>query len=82
MLKKILFVVLFGFFMSCVGGTFTFLYLKSQRPPKVYETEIGGKPFTQYDDTVIAFGAKGEELFRTKVEEPFLKRPDKHINWV
>jgi nitrate reductase beta subunit len=50
--------------------------------PKVYETEIGGKPFTQYDDTVIAFGAKGEELFRTKVEEPFLKRPDKHINWV
>jgi nitrate reductase beta subunit len=50
--------------------------------PKVYESEFHGKPFTLYDDTVIAFGAKGEELFRTKVEEPFVKRPDKHINWV
>ncbi len=50
--------------------------------PKVYESEFHGKPFTLYDDTVIAFGEKGEELFRTKVEEPFLTRPDKHINWV
>ncbi|MHC4730227.1 MAG: 4Fe-4S dicluster domain-containing protein [Planctomycetota bacterium] len=49
---------------------------------KVYETEIHGKPFTLHDDTVIAFGAKGEELFRTKVEEPFYKRPKKHINWL
>ena len=50
--------------------------------PKVYESEFHGKPFTLFDDTVIAFGAKGEELFRTKVEEPFHVRPDKHINWV
>jgi nitrate reductase beta subunit len=50
--------------------------------PKVYESEFHGKPFTLYDDTVIAFGEKGEELFRTKVEEPFMTRPDKHINWV
>ena len=50
--------------------------------PKVYEGEFHGKPFALFDDTVIAFGEKGEELFRTKVEEPFLKRPNKHINWV
>jgi len=49
---------------------------------KVFETEIRGKPFKMYDDTVIAFGAKGEELFRTKVEEPFMTRPNKHLNWI
>jgi nitrate reductase beta subunit len=48
--------------------------------PKVFEREIHGKHFTMYDDTVIAFGAKNEELFRTKVEEPFLVRPNKHLN--
>jgi nitrate reductase beta subunit len=48
--------------------------------PKVYETEIHGKPFAMYDDTIVAFGAKGEELFRTKVEEPFMVRPPKHLN--
>jgi len=49
---------------------------------KVYESEIHGKPFVLHDDTVIAFGAKGEELFRTNVEEPFYERPKKHINWL
>ena len=49
---------------------------------KVYESEFHGKPFALHDDTVIAFGAKGEELFRTKVEEPFYERPKKHINWL
>lgn len=49
---------------------------------KVFETELRGKPFALYDDTVIAFGAKGEELFRTTVEEPFLTRPNKHLNWI
>ena len=49
---------------------------------KVFETEVRGKPFTMYDDTVIAFGAKGEELFRTNVEEPFYKRPPQHLNWI
>ena len=50
--------------------------------PKVYEEEVHGKPFAMYDDTVIAFGAKGEELFRTKVEEPVIRRDAKHINYV
>jgi len=49
---------------------------------KVYEATVRGKPFEMYDDTIIAFGAKGEELFRTKVEEPFFKRDKKHINWL
>lgn len=50
--------------------------------PKVFETEIHGKPFTLYDDTVIAFGRHGQELFRTKVEEPLFVRPAQHINWL
>jgi nitrate reductase beta subunit len=50
--------------------------------PLVYETEVHGKPFQLHDDTVIAFGAKGEELFRTKVEEPLFVRPRERINWV
>jgi nitrate reductase beta subunit len=50
--------------------------------PLVYEGESHGKPFKQYDDTVIAFGEKGEELFRTTVEEPLHVRPSDRINWV
>jgi nitrate reductase beta subunit len=50
--------------------------------PLVYEGEIHGKPFKQYDDTVIAFGEQGEELFRTTVEEPLHVRPAERINWV
>ena len=50
--------------------------------PKIHETEIHGRPFTLYDDTVIAFAADGTELFRTKVEEPFFARPKEHINWI
>ena len=49
---------------------------------KVYETTVRGKPFKMYDDTVIAFDHKGKELFRTNVEEPFIMRPKKHINWL
>ncbi len=50
--------------------------------PKVFETEIHGKPFAMYDDTVIAFGHDGRELFRTQVEEPIHQRPEERINWV
>lgn len=53
---------------------------KIEKGPKVFETEVNGKQFTQYDDTVIAYGPKGNEIFRTKVEEPFYIRPDKHQN--
>jgi nitrate reductase beta subunit len=48
--------------------------------PKVYETEIHGRPFTLYNDTIIAFNKANKEIFRTQVEEPFYVRPDKHQN--
>jgi len=48
--------------------------------PKKFETTIRGKPFTLYDDTVIAYGRDGQELFRTTVEEPIHVRPDKYVN--
>jgi nitrate reductase beta subunit len=48
--------------------------------PKVFETEIHGKPFTLHNDTVIGFDEHGKEIIRTKVEEPFYVRPDKHQN--
>ena len=51
-----------------------------QEGPKVFETEVHGKPFTMYNDTVIAFNRDGQEIFRTQVEEPFHVRPDKHQN--
>ena len=48
--------------------------------PKVYEAEVDGRPFTMYNDTVIAFGKEGKEIFRTQVEEPMFLRPKKHLN--
>jgi len=53
---------------------------KIEKGPKLYETEVRGKPFTMYNDTVIAFGRKGQELFRTQVEEPIYIRPKQHLN--
>jgi nitrate reductase beta subunit len=48
--------------------------------PKVYEREINGRRFELYNDTVIAFGEDGREIFRTKVEEPVFVRPERHMN--
>ena len=48
--------------------------------PKVYEREIRGKTWAMYDDTVVAFGLDGKELFRTKVEEPIYVRGKQHAN--
>jgi nitrate reductase beta subunit len=47
---------------------------------KVYETTINGRPLEVYDDTVIAYGRDGDEIFRTKVEEPVHVRPGIHQN--
>ena len=43
--------------------------------PKVYEGTLHGKPVTLYNDTVIAYGKNGKELFRTTVEEPAARAP-------
>ena len=51
-----------------------------QEGPKVYEGELHGKPVTVYDDTVIAYGRGGNEIFRTKIEEPVHVRPGAHAN--
>ena len=48
--------------------------------PKVFETTIHDKPFTLYNDTVIAYNQDGKEIFRTQVEEPFYARPSIHQN--
>ncbi len=53
---------------------------KIEEGPKVFETEIHGKPFTQYDDTVIGYDDQGNEVVRTNVNEPIHERPDIHQN--
>lgn len=51
-----------------------------EKGPKVFETEIHGKPFTLYNDTIIGLDEHGKEIIRTQVEEPFYVRPNKHQN--
>ena len=53
---------------------------KIEEGPKVFETQIHGKPFTLYNDTVIAYNKANREIFRTQVEEPFYVRPNIHQN--
>jgi nitrate reductase beta subunit len=48
--------------------------------PKVYEGALRGRRVTLYNDTVIAYGENGQELFRTSVEEPVHVRPPQHAN--
>lgn len=48
--------------------------------PKVYEATLRGRKVTTYNDTVIAFGQDGNEIFRTAVEEPIHVRPKTHAN--
>ncbi len=48
--------------------------------PLVYEGSYRGRDVRLYNDTVIAFGRRGQELFRTQVEEPLHVRPAKHAN--
>jgi nitrate reductase beta subunit len=51
-----------------------------QEGEKLYETSIGGRPLTVYNDTVIAYGRDGDEIFRTRVDEPVHVRPALHQN--
>ena len=53
---------------------------KVEQGPKVYEGVVRGRRVTLYNDTVIAYGRDGEELFRTTVEEPVHVRPSKYAN--
>ncbi len=53
-----------------------------EKGPKAFETTIRGKPFTLYNDTVIAYDEGGQEIFRTNVEEPIYVRPKDRTNAV
>lgn len=55
---------------------------KIQEGPKVKDVVVGGKPRTIFNDTVIAYGREGEEMFRTTVEEPMHIRPKTRTNAV
>jgi nitrate reductase beta subunit len=48
--------------------------------PKIHEATLRGRTITLYDDTVIAYGEDGTEIFRTTVEEPIHVRPARHAN--
>jgi nitrate reductase beta subunit len=48
--------------------------------PKVYETEIHGKKFALYNDTIIGFSRDGKEICRTTLEEPVHVRGPQHAN--
>ena len=43
--------------------------------PKVFETQIHGKRFEMYNDTVLGFNKSGKEVARIQVEEPIYIRP-------
>jgi len=49
---------------------------------KVYETSRNGRTFEMYNDSIIAFNRKGQEIFRTQIEEPVHVRPAAHANTI
>lgn len=51
-----------------------------KKGPKVFETSRNGKKFEMYNDTVVAFNKRDQEIFRTQVEEPVHVRPAAHAN--
>ena len=48
--------------------------------PKIFETEIRGKKFAMYNDTIIGYAKDGTKIIETTVEEPVHIRPEKHAN--
>ncbi len=48
--------------------------------PLVLETEINGRPWQMYNDTVIGFDARGQEILRLSVVEPLHERPPERLN--
>ena len=48
--------------------------------PKVFETEVRGKKFVLYNDTIIGYAKDGTKIIETTVEEPLHVRDAKHAN--
>ncbi len=51
-----------------------------EKGPKVRDAVIGGKKWAMYDDTIIGYDRKGNEVARMSVLEPFHVRPAKYVN--
>ena len=50
--------------------------------PKVFETQIHGRRFEMYNDTVLGFNKSGKEVARIQVEEPIYIRPAERVTWL
>jgi len=50
--------------------------------PLAFETEVNGKPWALYNDTVIGFDAKGREAVRLAVLEPLHERSADRVNTI
>ncbi len=48
--------------------------------PKIYETEVNGKKFEMFNDTIIGYDRAGNEVVRTQIEEPVYVRDAKYAN--
>ena len=46
----------------------------------MFETEVRGKKFELFNDTIIGYAKDGTKIIETTVEEPLHIRPDKHAN--
>lgn len=46
---------------------------------KIYETEVDGRKFEVYNDTVIGFASDGTEMVRVQVEEPTWESDEKRM---
>src|SRR3989338_5934576 len=58
------------------------LYPQWGTEPKVFETQIHGRKFEMYNDTVLAFNKSGKEIVRIQVEEPIYIRPAERVTWL
>jgi nitrate reductase beta subunit len=48
--------------------------------PKVFQTEVNGKKFELYNDTIIGYSRDGHEICRLQVEEPIHVRDARYVN--
>jgi nitrate reductase beta subunit len=51
-----------------------------RKGPKVRDATIGGQRWAMYDDTIIGFDSRGNEVVNLSVIEPFHERPRKYLN--
>jgi nitrate reductase beta subunit len=51
-----------------------------KKGPKVFETELRGKHFELYNDTIIGYAKDGTKIIEVNVEEPLHIRSQQHAN--